>query len=125
MSLSNEELIDEIANKSVKDVVELVKMMEDRFNVSAANMAMAAPVAGAAPAEAAEEKSDFTVEMKSFGSNKVAVIKAIRAITGLGLKEAKEMVDKAPVVIKEGVDKDTSEDIKKQLTEAGAEVEVT
>lgn len=124
MSLSNEELIDEIANKSVKDVVELVKMMEDRFNVSAANMAMAAPVAGAAPAEAAEEKSDFTVEMKSFGSNKVAVIKAIRAITGLGLKEAKEMVDKAPVVIKEGVDKDTSEDIKKQLTEAGAEVEV-
>ncbi len=124
MALSNEEILDAIAEKSVMDVVELISAMEEKFGVTAA-----APVAVAAagPAEggaAAEEKTEFDVVMTSFGSNKVPVIKAVRGITGLGLKEAKDLVEGAPSPIKEGVNKDEAEDIKKQLEEAGASVEV-
>ena len=125
MAVSKEEILDSIANMSVMDVVELIEAMEDKFGVSAASaaVAVAAPAAGG-DAGAAEEKTEFDVVMTSFGSNKVAVIKAIRAITGLGLKEAKELVEGAPSPVKEGVSKDESEDIKKQLEEAGASVEV-
>lgn len=123
MSVSKDEILESIAQMSVMDVVELIESMEEKFNVTAA-----APVAvAAAPAEggaAAEEKTEFDVVMKSFGSNKVAVIKAIRGITGLGLKEAKEMVEGAPATVKEAVSKDEAADIKKQLEEAGAEAEV-
>ena len=124
MAVSTEELLDTIANMSVMEVVDLINAMEEKFGVSAA-----APVAvAAAPAEggaaAAEEKTEFDVVMKSFGGNKVAVIKAVRAITGLGLKEAKDMVESAPTTVKEGVEKDEAETLKKQLEEAGAEVEV-
>jgi large subunit ribosomal protein L7/L12 len=108
---------------SVMDVVELVSAMEEKFGVSAA-AAAAAPVAAAADAGAAEEQSEFDVVLTSFGEKKVAVIKAVRGITGLGLKEAKDMVEAAPTPIKEGVDKAEAEDVKKQLEEAGASVEL-
>lgn len=125
MALSKEEVLEAVKQMSVMDVVELVKMMEDEFGVSAAVAAapVAMPGAGGA-AEAAEEQSEFDVILKSFGSNKVNVIKAVRGITGLGLKEAKDLVEGAPSPIKEGVDKDEAEKIKKELTDAGAEVEV-
>ena len=121
---STEELLDQISAMSVMEVVDLINAMEEKFGVSAA-----APVAvAAAPADgggaAAEEKTEFDVVMKSFGGNKVAVIKAVRGLTGLGLKEAKDMVESAPATVKEGVPKDEAEDVKKQLEEAGAEVEV-
>ncbi|OGT50403.1 MAG: 50S ribosomal protein L7/L12 [Gammaproteobacteria bacterium RIFCSPHIGHO2_12_FULL_41_15] len=123
MALTNEELLNEIKQMSVKDVADLVKAMEKEFGVSAA-----APVAiAAAPAAgnaAVEEKTEFDVVMKTFGANKINVIKAIRAITGLGLKEAKDMVEGVPATVKEGISKDEAADIKKQLEEAGAEVEV-
>jgi large subunit ribosomal protein L7/L12 len=123
MSATKEEILESIAQMSVMDVCELVKMMEEKFGVSAA--APVAAVAAAAPgAAAAEEKTEFDVVMKSFGSNKVAVIKAVRGITGLGLKEAKELVEGAPSAVKEAVSKDDAEAVKKQLEEAGAEVEV-
>lgn len=123
MALSKEDVLEAVKQMSVMDVVELVKMMEDEFGVSAA--VAAAPVAAAgAPAEAAEEKTEFDVILKSFGSNKVSVIKAVRGITGLGLKEAKELVESAPGAVKEGVDKGEAEKIQKELTEAGAEVEL-
>lgn len=126
MSMTNEEVLTAIKEKSIMDIVELIKMMEDEFGVTAAApvAAVAAPAAGGDAGAAAEEKTEFDVHMKSFGANKVAVIKAVRGITGLGLKEAKDMVEGAPVNVKEGVSKDEAEDIKKQLTEAGAEVEV-
>ncbi len=125
MALSNEELVKEISEKSVMEIVELIKMMEDEFNVTAAAaVAVAAPAAGEAANAAAEEKTEFDVVLSSFGSNKVAVIKAIRSITGLGLKEAKDLVEGAPSVVKEGVSKDEAADIKKQLEEAGATTEV-
>ncbi|MEM6641179.1 MAG: 50S ribosomal protein L7/L12 [Pseudomonadota bacterium] len=119
-----EEILEKISEMSVMEVVDLINAMEEKFGVSAA-----APVAvAAAPADgggaAAEEKTEFDVVMKSFGGNKVAVIKAVRALTGLGLKEAKDMVEGAPATVKEGVPKDEAEDVKKQLEEAGAEVEV-
>ncbi|CAB9542120.1 LSU ribosomal protein L7p/L12p (P1/P2) [Bathymodiolus brooksi thiotrophic gill symbiont] len=121
--LTNEDILNAIADMSVMDVVELVSAMEEKFGVSAA--AAAAPVAVAADAGAAvEEKDEFNVMLTSFGEKKVAVIKAVRAITGLGLKEAKDMVESAPVAIKEGASKAESEDIKKQLEEAGASVEL-
>lgn len=123
MALGKNEVLDAIANMSVMDIVELVEAMEERFNVSAA----AAAVAVAAPAAAAaavEEKTEFDVVMTSFGDNKVNVIKAVRTITGLGLKEAKDLVEGAPSTIKEGVSKAEAADIKKQLEEAGAAVEV-
>ena len=124
MALSNEDLLKELSAKPIMEVVELVKMLEEEWGVSAA-----APVAVAAgPAsdagEAAAEKDEFDVVMTSFGGNKVAVIKAVRAITGLGLKEAKDAVEGAPSAIKEGVAKDEAEDVKKQLEEAGASVEL-
>ena len=106
------------------EVVELIEAMEEKFNVSAAAaVAVAAPAAGGAGA-AAEEKSEFDVVLSSFGSNKIAVIKAVRGITGLGLKEAKEIVEGVPSPLKEGVTKDEAEDMKKQLEEAGASVEI-
>ena len=124
MAVSKDEILDTIANMTVMEVVELVEAMEEKFNVSAA----AAAVAVAAPAgdagAAAEEKTEFDVVMSSFGDNKVGVIKAIRAITGLGLKEAKDLVEGAPSTVKEGVSKDEAAEIKKQLEEAGASVEV-
>ncbi|HAP92777.1 MAG TPA: 50S ribosomal protein L7/L12, partial [Gammaproteobacteria bacterium] len=111
-----------IADMSVMDVVELVSAMEEKFGVSAA--AAAAPAAAADAGGAVEEQSEFDVVLTSFGEKKVAVIKAVRGITGLGLKEAKDMVEAAPAPIKEGVDKAEAEDVKKQLEEAGASVEL-
>lgn len=123
MALSKNDILEAIASMSVMEVVELVEAMEVKFNVSAAApVAVAAAVGGAAPA--AEEKTEFDVHMTSFGENKVAVIKAIRTITGLGLKEAKDLVESAPTVVKEGVNKDEAAKIKKELEEAGAKAEV-
>ncbi len=125
MALSNEELLKELSAKPIMEVVELVKMLEDEWGVSAAApVAAAAGPAAAAGAEAAEEKTEFDVVMTSFGANKVSVIKAVRAITGLGLKEAKDTVEGAPSTIKEGVAKAEAEGLKKQLEEAGASVEL-
>ena len=125
MALSNEDLLKELSAKPIMEVVELVKMLEEEWGVSAAApVAVAAGPAAADAGEAAAEKDEFDVVMTSFGSNKVAVIKAVRAITGLGLKEAKDAVEGAPSTIKEAVAKDEAEDVKKQLEEAGASVEL-
>ena len=125
MALSNEEIINAIKEKPVMEIVDLVKAMEDEFGVSAAVATVAAaPGAGAPAAEAEEEQTEFDVVMSSFGANKVSVIKVVRAITSLGLKEAKELVESAPTNVKEGVSKDEAEDVKKQLEEAGASVEI-
>ena len=125
MALSNEDLLKELSAKPIMEVVELVKMLEEEWGVSAAApVAVAAGPAGGDAADAAEEKDEFDVVMTSFGGNKVAVIKAVRAITGLGLKEAKDAVEGAPSTIKEAVAKDEAEDVKKQLEEAGASVEL-
>jgi len=122
--LSNEDILGAIADMSVMDVVELVSAMEEKFGVSAAAVA-AAPVAAAADAgAAAEEKTEFNVMLTSFGDKKVAVIKAVRTITGLGLKEAKDLVESAPAAVKEGASKAEADDIQKQLEEAGASVEL-
>ncbi len=123
--LTKDDILEAIANMSVMEVVELVEAMEEKFGVSAAAaaVAVAAPAAGG-DAGGAEEKTEFDVVLKSAGGNKVAAIKAVRAITGLGLKEAKEAVESAPTVLKEGVSKEEAEEIKKQLEEAGAEAEV-
>lgn len=124
MAATKEDILESIANMSVMDVVELVKMMEEKFEVSAAApVAMAAAAAGG-EAAAAEEKTEFDVVLASFGDNKVGVIKAVRAITGLGLKEAKDLVEGAPNTLKEGVSKDEAADMQKQLEEAGAKVEL-
>ena len=124
MAIAKEEILETIANMSVMDGVELVEAREETFGVSAAVATVAAAPGAAAPAEAAEEQTEFDVHMTSFGGNKVSVIKVVRAITSLGLKEAKDMVESAPVNIKEGVAKDEAEDLKKQLEEAGASVEI-
>ena len=127
MSLSKEEVLNALAEMSVMDVVELIADMEEKFGVSAAAaVAVAAPAAGGGDAGAggAEEKSEFDVMLAAAGDKKVNVIKAVRAITGLGLKEAKALVDDAPSAIKEGVSKDEADDIQKQLEEAGATVEL-
>jgi large subunit ribosomal protein L7/L12 len=125
MSLSNDEILEAIANKSVMEVVELISAMEEKFGVSAAAaVAVAAPSDGGDGAAAAVEQTEFDVVMTSFGSQKVGVIKTIRAITGLGLKEAKAMVEGAPIAVKEAVSKEEAESIKKQLEEAGASVEI-
>ena len=126
MAMSNADLLKELSEKPIMEVVELVKMLEEEWGVSAAApVAVAAAGAGAADAgAAAEEKTEFDVVMTSFGANKVAVIKAVRTITGLGLKEAKDAVEGAPSTIKEGVSKDEAESIKKQLEEAGASVDL-
>lgn len=122
--LSNEDILNTIADMSVMDVVELVSAMEEKFGVSAAAAAAAPVAAGGNAGEAAEEQSEFSVILTSFGDKKVAVIKAVRSITGLGLKEAKDMVEAAPTPIKEGVEKTEAEEVKKQLEEAGAGVEL-
>ena len=125
MALSNQELINELSAKPIMEIVELVKMLEDKWGVSAAApVAVAAAGGGAAAAPAAEEKTEFTVTLKSIGENKVGVIKVIRTITGLGLKEAKDLVEGAPKNVKEGVNKDDAKKFKDQLTAAGATVEI-
>ena len=124
MAVSKDEILESIANMTVMDVVELISAMEEKFGVSAAAAVAAAPAAAGGEAAAAEEQTEFDVVMTSFGANKVAVIKAVRAITGLGLKEAKEAVEGAPTTLKEGVSKDEAEAAKKQLEEAGAAVEI-
>ena len=115
-------MIEEVKTLTVLELAELVHALEEEFGVSAAAAAVAAPAAGAAAAE--EEKTEFDVVLKAAGANKIAVIKVVRALTGLGLKEAKEMVDGAPKTIKEGASKADAEEIKKQLEEAGAKVEI-
>ena len=124
MALSNEDLLKELSAKPIMEVVELVKMLEDEWGVSAAAPVAAAAGPAAEGAAAAEEQTEFDVVMKSFGANKVSVIKAVRTITGLGLKEAKDMTEGVPASVKEGVTKDEAEEVKKQLEEAGAEVEI-
>jgi len=126
MAMSNADLLKELSAKPIMEVVELVKMLEEEWGVSAAApVAVAAPGAGGGEAAAAaEEKTEFDVVLTSFGGNKVAVIKAVRAITGLGLKEAKDAVEGAPSTIKEGASKEDAENFKKQLEEAGASVEL-
>ena len=123
MSENITKLIEEIKELKVLELNELVKALEEEFGVSAAAFAVAAPAAGGAAA-AAEEKTEFDVVMTSFGDKKLDVIKAVRGITGLGLKEAKEMVEGVPAKVKEGASKDDAEEIKKQLEEAGATVEL-
>ena len=123
MAVSQDEILETISNMSVMEVVYLISAMEEKFGVSAA-AAVAADPAAAEAGEAAAEQTEFDVVMSSFGSNKVAVIKVVRAATGLGLKEAKEMVEGAPSTIKEGATKDDAEDMKKQLEEAGASIEL-
>ncbi|MFH1523046.1 MAG: 50S ribosomal protein L7/L12 [Patescibacteria group bacterium] len=115
-------LVEEIEKMSVLDLAELVKILEKKFGVSAAAPAMAVAASGAGEGEAVEEKSSFDIELSEVGGNKIAVIKAVRAITELGLKDAKDLVDAAPKVVKEGVKKEEAEEIKKQLEEAGAKV---
>ena len=126
MAISKEDILEAIGSMSVLDLSELIKEMEEKFGVSAAAAAVAAPAAGGAAAggAAAEEKSEFDLHLTGIGENKVNVIKAVREITGLGLKEAKDIVDAAPKAVKEGVGKDEAEGIKKALEEAGAEVEL-
>ena len=125
MAVSKDDILESISNMTVMEVVELIEAMEDKFGVSAAAAVAAAPAAAAGDAGgAAAEKDEFDVVMSSFGDNKVAVIKAVRGITGLGLKEAKEMVEGTPSTIKEGAAKADAEEIKKQLEEAGATVEL-
>jgi large subunit ribosomal protein L7/L12 len=125
MAVTKEEILDTISNMTVMEVVDLISAMEEKFGVTAAAAVAAAPGAGAA-AEAApqEEQTEFDVVMSSFGANKVSVIKVVRSLTGLGLKEAKDLVEGAPTNVKEGVAKEEAEDIKKQLEEAGASVEI-
>jgi len=124
MSAVQTEILDKISSLTVLELSELIKAMEDKFGVSAAAAVAVAGPAAAAPAAAAEEKTEFTVVLASFGENKVNVIKAVRELTGLGLKEAKDLVDGAPKAVKEGISKADAEAAKKKLEEAGAKVEV-
>ncbi len=124
MAVSKDEILEAIANMSVMDVVELISDMEEKFGVSAAAPVAVAAAPAAGDGAAAEEQTEFDIVMSSFGSTKVAVIKVVRTITGLGLKEAKDLVESAPATIKEGVSKDEAEEVKKQLEEAGATAEV-
>ena len=125
MAVSKEDILESIASMSVMDVVDLISAMEEKFGVSAAApVAVAAGPAAGGDAAAAEEQTEFDVVLASFGSQKVPVIKVVREITGLGLKEAKDLVEGAPAAVKEGVAKDEAEEIKKKLEEAGASVEV-
>jgi large subunit ribosomal protein L7/L12 len=126
MAVSKEEILETLSNMTVMEVVDLIAAMEEKFGVSAAAAVAAAPAAAAgdAGADAAAEKDEFDVVLTSFGEKKVAVIKAVRTITGLGLKEAKDMVESAPTTVKEAASKAESEELKKQLEEAGASVEL-
>lgn len=123
MAVSKEEILDAISNMTVVEIVDLISAMEEKFGVSAAAAVAAAPVAMAV-AEAVEEQTEFNVIMTSFGANKVNVIKVVRGLTGLGLKEAKDLVEAVPATIKESVPKAEADDVKKQLEEAGATAEV-
>ncbi len=124
MAVSSEEILDAISNMTVVEVVDLISAMEEKFGVSAAAAVAVAAPAGGDTGAAAAEQTEFDVVMTSFGSNKVSVIKVVRGITGLGLKEAKELVEGAPSPVKEGASKEEAEDVKKQLEEAGAAVEI-
>ena len=123
MSLTNEQILDAIAEKSVMEIVELISAMEEKFGVSAVSLA-AAPAAGGDAGGAAEEKDEFDVVLTSAGDKKVAVIKVVREVTGLGLKEAKDLVEGAPQTVKEAASKAEAEELKKKLEEAGASVEL-
>lgn len=123
MAVSKEDILEAISQMSVMDVVELIKSMEEKFGVSAAAVAVAAPAAGGAAA-VEEEKTEFNVILVKAGENKINVIKVVREITGLGLKEAKDLVEGAPKPVKEGIAKAAAEELKKKLTEAGATVEI-
>ena len=120
MALTNEEILNAVAEKTVLELVELISAFEEKFNVSAAAVAVAAGPAAAA----AEEQSEFNVELTSFGANKVAVIKAVREVTGLGLKEAKDLVEGAPQILKEGISKEDADELKAKLETTGATVTV-
>jgi large subunit ribosomal protein L7/L12 len=124
MAVSKDDILETISNMSVMEVVDLISAMEEKFGVSAAAAVAAAPAAGGDAGGAAAEKDEFDVVLAGMGDNKVAVIKAVRAITGQGLKEAKDTVEGAPATVKEGATKDEAEEIKKQLEEAGASVEL-
>lgn len=124
MAVSKEDMLETISNMSVMEVVDLISAMEEKFGVSAAAAVAAAPAGGGEAAVAAEEQTEFDVILASFGENKVGVIKAVRGATGLGLKEAKDLVESAPASIKEAVSKAEAEDLKKTLEEAGAKVEL-
>jgi large subunit ribosomal protein L7/L12 len=125
MAVAQAEILDKISSMTVLELSELIKAMEEKFGVSAAAaVAAAAPAAGGAAAPAAEEQTEFTVMLSSFGDNKVNVIKAVREITGLGLKEAKDLVDGAPKAVKEGINKADAEAAKKKLEDAGAKAEI-
>jgi large subunit ribosomal protein L7/L12 len=124
MAVSKDDILESISNMTVMEVVDLIEAMEEKFGVSAAAAVAAAPAAAAGGGEAAVEKDEFDVVMTSFGDNKVSVIKAVRAITGLGLKEAKALVESAPAPVKEAASKTEAEEIKKQLEEAGATIEL-
>jgi large subunit ribosomal protein L7/L12 len=124
MAVSKDDILEAIANMSVMDVVELIEAMEEKFGVTAAAAVAAGPAAGAEAGAAVEEQTEFDVVLTSFGEKKVGVIKAVRGMTGLGLKEAKDAVEASPSVLKEGVSKDEAEEAKKLLEEAGATVEI-
>jgi large subunit ribosomal protein L7/L12 len=124
MAVSKEEILDAIGNMTVLEVVDLISAMEEKFGVTAAAAMVAGPAAAAADAAPAEEQTEFNVVLTGFGANKVSVIKVVRALTGLGLKEAKDAVEGVPTVLKEGVSKADAEDAKKQLEEAGGTAEV-
>jgi large subunit ribosomal protein L7/L12 len=127
MAFNQEEFISQLSNLTVVELVQLTKALEDKWGVKAAPVAVAAPAGGggaAAPAAAAEEKTEFTVVLKNGGANKIGVIKVVREVTGLGLKDAKDLVDGAPKDVKAGVNKTEAQDIEKKLKEAGAEVEL-
>lgn len=124
MSISKEDILEAIANMTVMDVVDLISAMEEKFGVTAAAAVAVAAAPAASAAEAVEEKTEFDVVLTGFGENKVGVIKVVRALTGLGLKEAKDAVEGVPTTVKEGVSKDEAATAKKQLEEAGATVEV-
>ena len=124
MAVSKEDILETISNMSVMEVVDLISAMEEKFGVSAAAAVAAAPAAGGGEAAEAVEQDEFDVVLANFGDKKVGVIKAVRGITGLGLKEAKDMVEGAPTTVKEAVSKTEAEDLKKQLEEAGATVEL-
>jgi large subunit ribosomal protein L7/L12 len=121
MAISQADILEAVSSMTIMEIVDLISAMEEKFGVSAAAVAVAAPAAAAA---VVEEQTEFDVVLTSFGENKVAVIKTVRSITGLGLKEAKDAVEGVPTVLKEGIPKAEAEDIKKQLTEAGATVEI-
>jgi large subunit ribosomal protein L7/L12 len=123
MAITKDDILEAVGAMSVMELNDLVKAFEEKFGVSAAAVAVAGPAAAGGGAAAAEEQTEFTVTLKSAGANKVGVIKAVREITGLGLKEAKDLVDGAPKPVKEGVDKKTADELVKKLVEAGAEAE--